>query len=64
MGLALRYNLVEELQVNVRVVERSALDVERLIWLKVKEAEWLACGPHQTISSRLGITKEGRCVLC
>ena len=46
MGLSPGYNLVEELQVNVSVLERSALDVERSIWLKVKEVEWLACEPH------------------
>ena len=46
MGLSLGYNSLEELQVNVRVVEQSALDVERSLWLKVKKVAWLACAPH------------------
>ena len=34
MGLSLRYNMVEELQVKLRFAERYTLDVERSIWLK------------------------------
>ena len=34
MGLSLGHNLVERLQVNVRVAERYTLDVERSIYLK------------------------------
>ena len=43
MGLSLGYSLAKVLQVTVRVLGRSALDVKRSIWLKVEVAEWLAC---------------------